>query len=132
MPQLIRAVKENIAAANGFLENAKIEVSETNVKMTVYNGADILAEAGAKEFLEKYIRECFGVAVAVEIKGENTATLDSPEYVQMQKEGIKIDVTAVSEPPKPKKPEREYDDLPISVTESGMLISMSEEQSSNA
>ena len=121
VPQLVRAVKENIAAANGFLENAKTEISENSFKITVYNGADILVEAGTKEFLEKYIRECFGVAVAVEIKGENTATLDSPEYVQMQKDGIKIDVTAVSEPPKPKKPEREYEDLPISLTNAKVI-----------
>ena len=121
VPQLIRAVKENIAASNGFLENAKFKIEDNNIEISVYNGAEILSEAGAKEFLERYIRDSFGVAVNVSIKGENTAKLDSPEYVQMQKDGIKIDVTAVSEPAKPKKPEREYEDLPISLTNAKVI-----------
>ncbi|MEE1012545.1 MAG: hypothetical protein U0L11_11000, partial [Acutalibacteraceae bacterium] len=55
VPQLVRALKENIAAANGFLENAKFDFGENSLEITVFNGADILAEAGVKEFLTKYI-----------------------------------------------------------------------------
>lgn len=120
-PQLVRAMKENIAAANGFLENAKFEINENKVTISVFNGADILCDAGAKDFLVKYISESFGVHTEIEIKGESTPKLDSPEYVQMQAQTVKIEVPAASEPKKPKKPEREYDDLPISLTNAKVI-----------
>ena len=66
-PQLVRVLKENIAAANGFLENAKLDFSENSVVITVFNGADILIEAGAKDFLIKYIKEVFDLRVDVVI-----------------------------------------------------------------
>ena len=56
VPQLIRALKENIATANGFLENSKFSFSEDLLSVSVLNGADILNESGAKEFLSKYLR----------------------------------------------------------------------------
>ncbi len=121
VPQLVGAMKENIAAANGFLENAQFRFNENNIEIFVFNGADILCDAGTKEFLSKYIKEHFGVVTTVEIKGESVSKLDSPEYVQMQKDGIKIDVTAASEPAKPKKAVLEYEDLPISLTNAKVI-----------
>ena len=90
IPQFVRVVKENIAAANGFLENAKFTLNENIITISVFNGADILVEAGTKEFLSKYIKEHFDVVCTVEIKGENTAKIDSPEYLQMQAATVKI------------------------------------------
>lgn len=121
IPQLVRVVKENIAAANGFLENAKFDFNENNITVTVFNGADILADAGAKEFLSKYVKEHFNVICTVEIKGENTAKIDSPEYLQMQAETLKIEVPVASEEKKPKKAEKEYEDLPISLTNAKVI-----------
>ena len=121
VPQLIRALKENIATANGFLENSKFSFSEDLLSVSVLNGADILNESGAKEFLSKYIRECFGVNISVEIKGEGSAKLDSPEYVQMQTQGVKIEVPVAEEPKKPKPKRKEYDDLPISLTNAKVI-----------
>ena len=120
--QLIRALKENIPAANGFLENSKFVFSADKVEITVLNGADILCEAGAREFLSRYISEHFGVSVSVEIIGDGQgAKLDSPEYVSMQSSSIKIEIPAAEEVKKPKKPVREYDDLPISLTNAKVI-----------
>ncbi len=116
IPQLIRAMKENVAAANGFLENAKFNISDDTVEIFVYNGAEILIESGAKEFLTRYIRDTFDAQVNVEIKGESVAKLDSPEYVQMQAEGVKIEVPVEEDIKKPKAAKQEYEDLPISLT----------------
>ncbi|MBR5562515.1 MAG: PolC-type DNA polymerase III [Clostridia bacterium] len=121
IPQLIRAVKENIAAANGFLEDAKFTLKDGEIEIYVFNGADILAEAGTKDYLSKFVRETFGIQVAVEITGESGAKLDSPEYVQMQASGIKIEVPVEEDLNKPKEAKQEYDDLPISVTNAKVI-----------
>jgi hypothetical protein len=121
IPQIVRAIKENIAAANGFLENAKITVKENEIEIFVYNGADILIEAGATDFVSRYVKNTFGVPVTVEIKGEASAKLDSPEYVQMQADGIKIEVPVEEDLSKPKEAKQEYDDLPISVTNAKVI-----------
>ena len=121
IPQLIRAVKENIAAANGFLENAKFTVKDGEIEIYVFNGADILIEAGTKDFLSRFVRETFGVQTSVEIKGESGAKLDSPEYVQMQASGVKIEVPVEEDISKPKEAKQEYDDLPISLTNAKVI-----------
>ena len=121
VPQLARAMKDNVAAANGFLENAQFTVKEGVVEIYVFNGAEILIESGAKEFLSRYIKDTFGVQVTVEIKGEGSAKLDSPEYVQMQAEGIKIEVPVEEDTSKPKAAKQEFEDLPISLTNSKVI-----------
>ena len=121
IPQLVRAIKENVAAANGFLENAKITINDNSIEIFVFNGAEILIESGAKEFVTRYIKDTFGVAVDVEIKGEGGAKLDSPEYVQMQADGIKIEVPVEEDLNKPKAPKQEYEDLPISITNAKVI-----------
>ncbi len=121
IPQLVRAVKENIAAANGFLENAKITVNDNRIEIFVFNGADILLESGAKDFIARYVKNTFSLAVEVEIKGEASAKLDSPEYVQMQASGVKIEVPVEEDLSKPKEAKQEYDDLPISLTNAKVI-----------
>ncbi len=121
IPQIVRAIKEDIAAANGFLENAKITVKENAIEIFVYNGADILLEAGAKDFVTRFVKDTFGVLASVEITGEASAKLDSPEYVQMQADGIKIEVPVEEDLSKPKEAKQEYDDLPISLTNAKVI-----------
>ncbi|MBQ3007063.1 MAG: PolC-type DNA polymerase III [Clostridia bacterium] len=121
VPQLARAMKDNIAAANGFLENAQFTLRDDAVDIYVFNGAEILIESGAKEFLSKYIRDTFGVQATVEIRGEGSAKLDSPEYVQMQAEGIKIEVPVEEDLSKPKAAKQEFEDLPISLTNAKVI-----------
>ena len=117
IPQLKRALKEKIAAANGFLDNAKFRFDDDKFEMTVFYGADILIESGASDFLTKYINDCFGIRKIVEIRSEGAeAKLDSPEYMQMQAEGVKIEMPVIEDVKKPKAPVQEYEDLPISLT----------------
>ena len=119
-PLFLRVLKENIAAANGYLENAKVSVSQDEIKFELHDGAPILEEAGAPDFLERYILECFGVKLKVIFSGQANISIDSPEYVKMQAESVKIEMPK-PEPKEPKKPKKEYDDLPISLTNAKVI-----------
>ena len=117
---LIRALKENIAAANGFLENAEFVFENEKLSINVFDGASLLKEADAEKILSSFIKERFEVNVSVEISGESDVKIDSPEYVQMQAENLKIEIPK-EEAPKPKKAVKEYDDLPISLTNAKVI-----------
>ncbi len=122
VPQLIRVLKEEIAAANGFLENAKFVIEGNRIEITVFNGAEILNDAGAKDLLVKFVREVFCEEITVNIKGEGgEAKLDSPEYKQMQADNIKIEMPVIEDASKPKAPKQEYEDLPISLTNAKVI-----------
>ena len=117
---LIRALKENIAAANGFLENAEFVFENEKLSINVFDGASLLKEADAEKILSSFIKERFDVNISVEISGESDVKIDSPEYVQMQAENLKIEIPK-EEAPKPKKAVKEYDDLPISLTNAKVI-----------
>ena len=121
-PMLIRAVKENIAAANGFLDSAKFGFADGSVSLTVPDGAQLLIDAKAPEFLERFIDETFDKRVKVSINSGKTAvTIDSPEYVEMQSKNVNIEIPKEA-PPERKKPKQEYDDLPISLTNAKVIF----------
>lgn len=121
-PMLIRAVKENIAAANGFLDSAKFGFADGSVSLTVPDGAQLLIDAKTPEFLERFISETFDKRVKVCINSGKTAvTIDSPEYVEMQSKNVNIEIPKEA-PPERKKPKREYDDLPISLTNAKVIF----------
>ncbi len=116
-----RYLKENIAAANGYLENFRFSIDGGNIKIELLDGADILCESGAPEMLKKYISEVFSTDVTVEITGNRSVSIDSPEYVQMQAESVSIEIPKEAPKKEPKKPKKEYDDLPISLTNAKVL-----------
>ena len=121
-PMLIRAVKENIAAANGFLDSAKFGFADGSVSLTVPDGAQLLIDAKTPEFLERFISETFDKRVNVCINSGKTAvTIDSPEYVEMQSKNVNIEIPKEA-PPERKKPKQEYDDLPISLTNAKVIF----------
>ena len=121
-PMLIRAVKENIAAANGFLDSAEFGFADGLVSLTVPDGAQLLIDAKAPEFLERFIAETFDKRVKVSINSGKTAvTIDSPEYVEMQSKNVNIEIPKEA-PPERKKPKQEYDDLPISLTNAKVIF----------
>lgn len=121
VPELIKALKDNIAAANGFLENAEFDFGAHEVSIRVSEGADILNGAGACEFLSAYLRDRFGASRKISISGDSGVSVDSPEYLEMQQKNINIEIP-VEAPSAPKKPEREYDDLPISLTNAKVIF----------
>ena len=121
-PMLIRAVKENIAAANGFLDSAEFGFADGSVSLTVPDGAQLLIDAKTPEFLERFISETFDKRVKVCINSGKTAvTIDSPEYVEMQSKNVNIEIPKEA-PPERKKPKQEYDDLPISLTNAKVIF----------
>ena len=121
-PFLIRAVKENIAAANGFLDSAEFGFADGSVSLTVPDGAQLLIDAKTPEFLERFIDETFDKRVKVSINSGKTAvTIDSPEYVEMQSKNVNIEIPKEA-PPERKKPKQEYDDLPISLTNAKVIF----------
>lgn len=121
-PMLIRAVKENIAAANGFLDSAEFGFADGSVSLTVPDGAQLLIDAKTPEFLERFIDETFDKRVKVSINSGKTAvTIDSPEYVEMQSKNVNIEIPKEA-PPERKKPKQEYDDLPISLTNAKVIF----------
>ena len=121
-PLLTRAVKENIAAANGFLDSAEFGFADGSVSLTVPDGAQLLIDAKAPEFLERFIAETFDKRVKVSINSGKTAvTIDSPEYVEMQSKNVNIEIPKEA-PPERKKPKQEYDDLPISLTNAKVIF----------
>lgn len=116
VPMLVRAVKDNVAAANGFFDTARFEFSHGALNIVVSDGLQLLIEAKADDFLEKFILGTFGKSVKVSLNSDKTAvTIDSPEYVEMQSKNVNIEIPKEA-PPERKKPKREYDDLPISLT----------------
>lgn len=121
-PLLIRAVKENIAAANGFLDSAEFGFADGLVSLTVPDGAQLLIDAKTPEFLERFIDETFDKRVKVSINSGKTAvTIDSPEYVEMQSKNVNIEIPKEA-PPERKKPKQEYDDQPISLTNAKVIF----------
>ena len=121
-PLLIRAVKENIAAANGFLDSAEFGFADGSVSLTVPDGAQLLIDAKTPEFLERFIDETFDKRVKVSINSGKTAvTIDSPEYVEMQSKNVNIEIPKEA-PPERKKPKQEYGDLPISLTNAKVIF----------
>ena len=121
-PLLIRAVKENIAAANGFLDSAEFGFADGSVSLTVPDGAQLLIDAKTPEFLERFIDETFDKRVKVSIySGKTAVTIDSPEYVEMQSKNVNIEIPKEA-PPERKKPKQEYDDLPISLTNAKVIF----------
>lgn len=119
--ELVYVLKNGIAASNGFLDSAEFLFADNGVDIKVREGADILNEGGASSLLSAYISERFGIRGNVTVSGGEGMSIDSPEYIAMQEQNIKIDVPK-EEPPKPKKPVREYDDLPISTTNAKVIF----------
>lgn len=117
---LIAVLKNNIAAANGFLLDSEFEFGEKEISIKVKDGADILNSAGTADFLSKYIREHFEAQRIVTITGDSEITIDSPEYIEMQDKNVTIEVPK-DVPPAPKKAVQEFDDLPISLSNSNVI-----------
>ena len=120
VPGLTAVLRENIAAANGFLLGAEFSFGEHEIGIKVKDGADILNSAGASDFLSRYIREHFSAERKVTISGDAAIKIDSPEYIEMQEKNITIEVPKEA-PPAPKKPVQDYEDLPISLTNSKVI-----------
>ena len=123
MESVIRRLKAENAAANGYFDDAQIEIDSENkmIGITIKTGVGVLKDMYADDFISDDIYERFGEDYKVSLISDREIDINSPEYIEMQKANINIEIPK-AEPPKPKKPEREWEDLPVSLTNAKILF----------
>ena len=106
-------LKENKAAASGFIHNASVDFDGESIVYHITTGADILEKINAAKCLEDYIKNTFSQTVSVKFITDEakSVSIDSPEYIEMQ--NAAVDPVNFIEDDGNKKPEREFDDLPL-------------------
>lgn len=86
-PHMVRALRRENAAANGFLNDATARLEENVFTITLtHGGADILRDTGCDAFLRALVQKRFGVAVEIRFDGELTVTPEAPAFVKMQEQ----------------------------------------------
>lgn len=86
-PHMVRALRRENAAANGFLNDAAARLEENVFTITLtHGGADILKDTGCDAFLRALVQKRFGVAVEIRFDGEVTVTPEAPAFVKMQEQ----------------------------------------------
>ncbi len=114
-PELTNALKNNVAASNGFLAGVEYRLEANKLYVDLPNGAGILREVGGDLFLRDYICDRFQKDIEVVLTGAVAATVDDPDYIKMQASHVKVE--AITEDAPGKKPlVRAYEDLPISIS----------------
>ena len=112
IPDIFSELKENIPAANGFLNDAVCELKGDKLTIALsHGGGEILSSLKCQEFISRYILKTFSRKIDVEFTGETQVSLDSEELIKMQEEFTPKVVEVPEEPKKKKK--RTFDDLPI-------------------
>lgn len=119
---LAMILRDNVAAANGFLNDAVVDISGGKVSVNLTDGASVLNGAGADRFVCNYISEHFGLNYSCTISGDAGVNITDPEYIKKQADGVNVPI--ITESDGPKKPVKAFDDLPISVTNSKVLYGM--------
>ena len=123
LPSIFDRVKAKFPVANGFLDNAVWEKDGEHIYIRLEDGAELLNGAGADKYIAKAINDMFGTAVTVHLDGDKEIDFESPEYIEMQKKNINIEMPL---PDGAKRPAvKEYDDLPISKTNSVVVYGYS-------
>ncbi len=113
-PELSYELKENIAPAASFIQDAGYELTGNTLRINLVNGGDeILRQAGAEDFLQKLIHKRYGRTVSVQIAGNIKLSADTPEYQKMQSEAANIKPIPEDVPKHDKKKTKSYEDLPI-------------------
>ncbi len=114
--ELADCMREEVAAANGFLDDCKFSLNDGVLTLTLKSGgADILKNAGAEAYLKRLVSDCYDVDVETVIVGTVSLSFDDPEYIKMQAESVKVKTVTI-EKPKSKKKVKTYEDLPISLS----------------
>ena len=117
---IIEYVKKANPLVNGFFDGASYEIGDEIITVHLKKGRDFLCELGADRLIEKTVASLFGSRFDVILEGEETLSFDSPEYVEMQKNNISVE-TRENVSAKGRKAVKEYDDLPISLSNARVL-----------
>ncbi len=118
LEDIIAAIKKSDPMVNGFFDGAKYVFDGDNVYVKVKSGSDFLYSLKADDKIERSVKETFGKSVEVSFDSETEMSIDSPEYIEMQSKNISIEMPVAAEK---KEAKREYEDLPISLTNSKVL-----------
>ncbi len=112
---LTAAAKDLKAVANGFLDEAEVELTSTELVYRLKNGADIINSNDTAPALERYISDAFSVRRKVSFTGDAKVSIDNPEYLKMQHDAVDPINFMALEDAKKKEPKQEYEDLPITL-----------------
>lgn len=113
-PYLVERMKEKFPATNGFLNQSTALSDENSLQVTLkHGGIEIINSMPCDDFCEKIIRECFGKNINVIFLGE---VVDDKALNQIKEQISKEAENAVIVENVKKNPIKEYDDLPISLT----------------
>ena len=118
---ILADIKSKNPLVNGFFDGAHINLDGENLVITVESGKALLLELGMDREVEKTVLALFEKKVSVKIEGDNGIVFDSPEYKEMQQKNVKIEMPAPAGETKKKAAKKEYDDLPISLSNARVL-----------
>ena len=111
-------LKQNIASANGFMNDASAKLEDDNFEIELaHGGKDILVSQGCDKFLERFILKTYQRKVNVSFKGDEVKKEDVAKMQQsvpeITKPAFTADESSKAAPVKRKSSLEEYDDLPI-------------------
>ena len=107
---LTAAAKDLKAVTNGFLDEAEVELTSTELIYRLKNGADIINSNDTAPALERYISNAFSVRRKVSFTGDTKVSIDNPEYLKMQHDAVDPINFMALEDAKKKEPKQEYED----------------------
>lgn len=119
---LVRELKAENPAANGFLDGAGFDFADGKLSINVKEGAAILNETGACKFITDYVDKHFGLKIATEITGGKEAELDVPSFVSVRKSAPPVAEPVIRVEEAPAEQVKQYDDLPITLEGSEVLF----------
>ena len=121
MEGAFRALKAENAAANGYFDTATVSIDDDSktICITVDSGVGVLKDTGADKFLSKYIELHYGLRYEVALTANREIDINSPEYIEMQARNTKVEIP--KEEAKPKKAQKEWADLPVSLTHAKVI-----------
>lgn len=89
-PSLVHAACENIAAANGFLEDSEVEYTDGTLVISLsYGGGDVLEKEGCDRYIERLVLTRFGEEIKVSFGGKTVIDANNDTLIQMQNEAEK-------------------------------------------
>jgi len=85
MQDIFLLTKRSVPVANGFFDNAGVEISEGKITVLLKNGGEnLLKNAGTQEFIKSLISERFSLEFEIELKSELGSELPTIEQFQQE------------------------------------------------
>ncbi len=115
-PYIVMRVKEEKAAANGFLNDSTVSLAGDELTVNLYHGGDkILSEIQCDKFIHNLILQIFSLDLKVKFFAEEI-NVEEFKHIVEEVTNKKQEENNASSAPEKKEPEQTYPDLPISMT----------------